>query len=147
MLIAPIIEEGAVLALSPSDEVGAKLAPSEGAVLAPSPGAESAPYNRPGNISINKTSRARVRAEARDDDGQEKTNDEKPTNVSPIRRLREPNDLEREVLETCLEWERGVSVPLAAHLVELYRTMRPVYDLRSLIPTQTCTDISIPACC
>ncbi|MGB8520810.1 MAG: hypothetical protein WCD38_11675 [Candidatus Tumulicola sp.] len=43
--------------------------------------------------------------------------------------LREATDGEERVLTVCWRWKQGVSVPMPAELLELYRTMRPVHDL------------------
>jgi Helix-turn-helix domain len=89
--------------------------------------------NRPGNIDMNKTSRARARAR---DDGQEKTNDDESRTTAfdaeeneRKTTLRQPTDGEARVLAVCWQWQRGVSMPMPADLVELYRAMRPVHDL------------------
>jgi Helix-turn-helix domain len=118
---------------SPQKEVGADSASQEGADSASPPRADSAPHNRPRNRVFNRPSRARARA---GDDGQEKTNDDESRttafNAEENDRkttLRQPTDGEARVLAVCWQWQRGVSMPMPADLVELYRAMRPVYDL------------------
>jgi len=92
---------------------------------------DSDTHNRPRNRVFNKTSRARAR-----DDGQEKTNDDESRRTAfdaeeneRKTTLRQPTDGEARVLAVCYQWQRGVSMPMPADLVELYRTMRPVHDL------------------
>ena len=47
----------------------------------------------------------------------------------PPRPLREATEDEARVLHVCYAWSQGVSRPLPADLVHLYRMMRPVHDL------------------
>jgi hypothetical protein len=96
------------------------------------------------------SSRVRVRAAAPNDDGQEKTNDDEGRTASlatekvesmasehddgavqtqAVRVLREATLDEDRVLAICWQWQCGVSMPMPADLVELYRAMRPAHDL------------------
>jgi hypothetical protein len=45
------------------------------------------------------------------------------------RPLREPTPGEARVLSICCQWAQGVSIPMPADIVELYRTMRPLHNL------------------
>ena len=114
----------------PHQQQGGKTPPSEEVKTPPSDRAESPPLSN--HVTVHRTSSSRARARAKaskqaktDEQENVRTNDGSPT----ASLLREPTDDEARVLAVCYQWQRGISRPMPADLVELYRTMRPVHDL------------------
>jgi hypothetical protein len=87
------------------------------------------PGNEPGNENRVSSLTANINKNVGNDDAINIASDGKSPRVSRL--LREATHGEARVLAICYEWAQGISTPMPADLVELYRTMRPAYDLPS----------------